>query len=137
MSHTCGECKDLEGTAWRRWAAQQLGDAPTVRDATDQDLRRCLTEQRRAAAVRVANLEHTIKVMVEAEQASGPAPDLSCEAARHDFQGADVACGPGCKVAAPALTAAQRAPRFLLLQLLLRRWRRAGAGFARRQGSNA
>ena len=80
---------------WRRWAELQLGDTPAVRAATDQDLRRLMTELLRAAAghaERVANLEHTIRVMAEAthegdpaavrmhaEHALGPAPDLSCE----------------------------------------------------------
>ena len=97
---------------WRRWAELQLGDTPAVRAATDQDLRRLMTELLRAAAghaERVANLEHTIRVMAQAthegdpaavrmhaEHALGPAPDLSCETARHDFQGVDVACGPKC-----------------------------------------
>lgn len=88
----CRECSDRAGEHWRRWAEKQLGDTPAVRAATDQDLRRLLTERLRAPAghaERIANLEHTIRVMAEAthegdpasvrmhaEHALGPAPDL-------------------------------------------------------------
>lgn len=120
----CRECSDAAGNHWRRWAELALGDAPTVRAATDQDLRRAIKqlldavalpsmnfpavvltpEQTRAVEAicgdrdteittlreRVANLEHTIRVMAEesyqgdsaavsmhAEHALGPEPDLS------------------------------------------------------------
>ena len=85
MSTLCCECSDAAGAHWRRWAELALGDAPTVRASTDQDLRRAIKQLLDARA-------HTIEVMAEAvragdvdavrmhhEHVAGAEPDLSVE----------------------------------------------------------
>ena len=47
----CRECSDAAGNHWRRWAELALGDAPTVRAATDQDLRRAIKQLLDAVAL--------------------------------------------------------------------------------------
>lgn len=54
----CPECKDQEARAWRRHAEIELGDDDATRTATDQQLRRSITQK-------IEDQAHTIDVMAE------------------------------------------------------------------------